>query len=255
MRNETIEKRIREESRDGTTFLVRYHDAEDLIRDHTAELSSGRIFLPVPSERAAGDAVTLKVSFPGLLRPLSIDGVVTARVRKKTLRGLTIELAQEIRDHLAFQVARIEQNDPDYVVRMIRVLVVEDNPHFAKLIQEGLHLAERRVFGNRVAFDVPTASTTTDALAFLGKKPIDILVADVYVGGMNGSTIIEHVRANDALRSIPVIAVAEGQDNATRGVAITAGADVFLEKPLRLKQLVDAVGRMLALEPLNESAV
>lgn len=255
MRNGTIDKRIREESRDGTTLLVRYHDAEDLIRDHTAELSSGRIFLPISSECATGDAVTLKFSFPGLLRPLSVDGVVAARVRKKNLRGLTIEIGQETRERLASQVARIEQKDPDYVVRMARVLVVEDNPHFAKLIQDGLHLAEQRVFGNLIAFDVPTASTTADALAFLGKKPIDILVADVHLGGMNGATIIEHVRSNHALRSIPVIAVAAGQDDATRGVAIMAGADVFLEKPLRLKQLVDAVGRMLALKRSDESNI
>lgn len=248
-----IDRRIREDRRQGTTFLVRYHDAGDLIRDHAGELSSGRLFLPVHTECDAGDAVALELSFPGLLQPLRLAGIVASRVhkKKKGLRGLNIELSDNARAHLTAQIARIEQQDPDCVVRMVRVLVVDDNPHCAKLIQEGLHLAERRVFGHQVAFDVPTASTTADAIAFVRRKPIDVLIADIYLGGASGAAIIEHIRASDALRSIPVIAMSAGQDDVTRGVAVEAGADVFIEKPLRLKQVVDTVGRVLDLDGLR----
>lgn len=248
------ERRIRQEGRDCTTFLVHYHDAGDLLRDHAGELSSGRIFLPVHSECAPGERVVLVLSFPGLLQPLHVEGVVASRVRKKKkgLVGLRIDIQDGARQHLAGQVERIEQGDPACVVRMVRVLVVDDNPHCAKLIQEGLHLAERRMFGNQVAFDVPTAATTADALAFLRKKPIDVLIADIYLGGASGATVIEHIRSHEHLRSIPVIAVSAGQDAATREVAIEAGADVFIEKPLRLKQVVSTVGSVLALERMDD---
>ena len=248
------ERRIRQEDRDGTTFLVvHYHDAGDLLRDYAGELSSGQIFLPVHSECIPGEHVVLVLSFPGLLQPLRLEGAVAANVRKKKkgVVGLRIDIQDDARRHLAAQVERIEQGDPACVVRMVRVLVVDDNPHCAKLIQEGLHLAERRVFGSQVAFDVPTAATAADALAFLRKKPVDVLIADIYLGGVSGATIIEHIRAHEHLRAIPVIAISAGQDAATREVAIEAGADVFIEKPLRLKQVVSAVGSALALERIE----
>ena len=76
-----------------------------------------------------------------------------------------------------------------------------------------------------------------------------MLITDIYLGGVSGTTVIEHVRSDTTLRGIPVIAISAG-DDATRRAALAAGADVFLPKPVRLRQIASTVGSILKLDQL-----
>lgn len=248
-----VDTRIPEDERDAVKLVVEYHNADDLIRDYNADLSSGRTFVPTQRELIAGTEVTVVLSFPGLLQPLRIAGIVKSNHGEAAAeRGASIEFLDfdaETKGFLDDHIAKIKDRDPEVVVSAVRVLVVEDNPHCAKLIQEGLRLAGRRAFDNKVAFDVPVASNAADAFTFLHSRPIDVLITDIYLGGVSGTTVIEHVRSDTALRGIPVIAISAG-DEATRKAALQAGADVFLPKPVRLRQIVSTVGKVLTLEQL-----
>lgn len=236
-------------------LLVEYRNADELVRDCNEMLAVGATVVEPQQEVRRGMPVTLVLTFPGLIKPLHLkaritavddsrktknDGNVRARVELVNLDENTIAAINA-------QLQPISRLDPVYVVRAVRVLVVEDNPHCAKLIQEGLRLAGKRAFGNRIAFDVPMASNAADAFAFLHTQPIDVLITDIYLGGVNGTTVIEHVRSDSGLRSIPVIAISAG-DDATRNAALDAGADVFLAKPVRLRQIAGTVGEVLKLE-------
>lgn len=246
-----VDPRAREDEGDVVNLFVEYRDADDLVRDYEAALSAGKTLVQTHRDFTIGAPVTLVLSFPGLVRPLRIDGVVesvgnAATTDKNVGIGL-LGLDSAVRAGLDDHITKIKKRDPEYVVRAVRVLVVEDNPHCAKLIQEGLRLAGKRAFGNRVAFDVPMASNAADAFTFLHSRPIDVLITDIYLGGVSGTTVIEHVRADSALRTIPVIAISAG-DETTRNSALQAGADVFLPKPVRLRQIVGTVGEVLQLE-------
>lgn len=246
-----VDPRGREGERDAVNLFVEYRDADDLIRDCEATLSAGRTVVQSHREFTTGARITLILSFPGLVRPLRIAGIVEAvsgtSAAQRSVHIGFLGFDAGARAGLEAHISKIKDRDPDFVVRAICVLVVEDNPHCAKLIQEGLRLAGKRAFGNRVAFDVPMASNAADAFTFLHSRPIDVLITDIYLGGVSGTTVIEHVRADTGLRSIPVIAISAG-DEATRHAALQAGANVFLTKPVRLRQIVSTVGEVLTLE-------
>lgn len=245
-----IDKSIRRESPDDLRFGFAYLDAGDWLRDVAGAMSAGQVFVPTPAACAEGDPVTLSLSFPGLLEPLGVDGQVAAvrRAKRRAPGGITVALSESACARLTEAQERVSARDPAWMVPAVRILVVEDNVSAAQLIEDALHLAARRAFGGRVAFHVPRAATPGDALAFLRRKPIDALITDVYLGGGTGTSVIEHLRADPALASVPVIAISAGHDLTTRRAAMTAGANRFLRKPLRIHELVRAISETLGIE-------
>ncbi|WP_428264028.1 response regulator [Haliangium sp.] len=249
-----IERLIRRQSGPGSddaplSFALTYLDAEDFLRDCREELQTGRVFLSNQADGTSGAAVCLALSFPGLRAPITLDGTVDEVVRKKkgAMPGMAVALSEKARTELDEVATQIAAHDPARVVRTVRVLLVEDNLHSAQLIEEGLHLASRRNFDGKIAFHVPVAATTADAVAFLDKKPIDALITDVYLGGSSGTDLIERVRTDPALDDIPVIAISAGHDEHTRQAVMSAGANLFLQKPLRIRSLVKAISEALEL--------
>ncbi len=245
--SEFVDRQVHQERSDEPTFTVRYLDVDDLLADYHAELSAGRIFIPTLHQHSAGDPATISFHAPGLRDPLQARGAIESIVRKRDRRrrGINVAFTDESRKILEDHTQRIVAQDPEFVVQLVRVLVVDDNLHCAKLLQDGLRLAERRVFENRITFHVPTSATVGDALAFLRKKPIHALIVDMYLGGGNGVAIIEHVRGDEDQGKVPIIAISGSHDQSTRQAAVDAGADAFIEKPLRLKEVVSVLHGML----------
>lgn len=224
------------------SLVVDYDGAEDLILDYNQNLSSGRVFLTTPRQLDVGTPVHLRLAFPGLRKPIGIRGVVGwTREGDDDERGIGIELDEgESRDLLREQVIRVRERDPELVMRLIRVLVVEDNPHVDHLIRHGLSGTGRRELPDDVAFNFRTATNGREALDLLHSSTFDVLIVDVYLPILDGAHVIQHVRADERLRKLPIVAVSAGGKSA-RDAAITAGANVFLEKPMRLRQLLDAM--------------
>ncbi len=132
---------------------------------------------------------------------------------------------------------------------MVRVLVVEDNPHVARLIREGLAGGTKRAFGDRYSFEFDTAANGRDALDKLWhQKPrFDALIIDVYLPILDGPAVIRELRGAEALRDTPVIAVSAGGKQA-RAEALEAGANAFLEKPMRLSEIMSSMQALLDLD-------
>lgn len=230
------------------TLVVDYEGADDLVVDYTENLSSGGVFLTTQRALAVGTQVRLLLSFPGLLEPLGISGIVRwIRDGGDEQSGLGIEFEDgEGRQQLHALILRVSQRDPTIVSRLIRVLVAEDNPHVARLIRNGLHGSGRRQFGDNVAFNFRTASNGRDALDLLRTEPFDALIVDIYLPILDGTQLIIEVRADEQLQHIPIIAVSAGGDSA-RDSALAAGADRFLHKPMRLRQIIDTMRSLIDL--------
>jgi len=62
---------------------------------------------------------------------------------------------------------------------------------------------------------------------------------------MDGAAFLRHLRARPQQASTPVIALSAGGE-AAREAAMAAGADVFLDKPLRLNEVMAAAVRLLS---------
>jgi CheY-like chemotaxis protein len=128
--------------------------------------------------------------------------------------------------------------------RIIRVLLVEDNPHVAELITDGLDGAARREMSGRVAFLFDVVGDGHAALERLKNIEPDLIILDVYMPVMDGASFLRHIRAQEATAKVPVIALSAGGPSA-REAAMKAGANVFLDKPLRLNEVLGAAARLL----------
>ncbi len=230
--------------RADVTLIVEYEAADELIGDWTDNLSTGGTFVATTRELPAGSVVRLSLSFPGLLEPIHIDGI-SRWSRGGEDPGVGIEFLEgEGRQRLAEVIERIRSRDPRTVARLVRVLVVEDNPHVASFILNGMGHANRR--GGGLAYSVRAATNGRDALQLLRTEPFDALLIDIYLPIIDGAHVIETLRDDLGLTDLPVIAMSAGGEGA-RQAALAAGANVFIEKPMRLRQVLDTVRSLMKL--------
>ncbi|WP_176498591.1 response regulator [Sphingomonas sp. HMP6] len=117
-----------------------------------------------------------------------------------------------------------------------RVLVVEDNELNLKLFCDLLRAHEYLTEGVRDGREAVAA-----ARAFLP----DLIVMDIQLPHVSGYDLIVQLKADDALRSIPIMAVTAyaGREDEERIRA--AGADAYVSKPISLMRFVDAVQALL----------
>jgi uncharacterized protein (TIGR02266 family) len=230
----------REDRRAPIQLFVEYDGADDFLGDYIANLASGGTFVLTARVFAAGTLVRLALAFPGLREPIVVDGTV-AWSRGAPEPGVGVEFtAGANRDRLAALVARIRDADPSIVTRVVRVLVVEDNPHVAELLCDGLRAAGRRGVDGALAFACVTATNGADALDRLRTTPFDVAIIDLYLPVVGGDRVIDQARQALGLSRLPIIAVSGGGESA-RTTALAAGADIFLDKPMRLRQVVDTM--------------
>jgi len=238
----------RRAARASVTLFVEYEGADDLVGDFTDNLSSGGTFVTTNRSLPIGTQVQLVLSFPGLLEPISIEGTVrwTRGDNAAGDPGAGIEFVPGLaRDTLASVVERIRTRDPRMMARLLRVLVVEDNRHVAELIQQGLTGSTRRDFGGGVSFVFRNAEDGRSALELLRKEVFDALIIDVYLPIVDGPTVIMMARRELGLVELPIIAVSAGGEPA-RDAALEAGANIFLDKPMRLRRVIETMQRLLA---------
>jgi uncharacterized protein (TIGR02266 family) len=237
--------------REAVTLVVEYDGADDLVADYTENLSAGGTFVNTVHTFAPGTEVKLVLSFPGLVHPIALSGIVRwSRGSGGAENGVGIEFTEydaEARARLDRLIDAINRRDPAMMTQLIKVLVVEDNPHVAKLIRDGLRGSGPRSFGDRLSFDFRTAGNGREAMDMLAAETFDALIIDIYLPVMDGPTVISQVRADERLRALPIIAVSAGGQSA-RDAALAAGADFFLDKPMRLRQVIETMRQLMNLE-------
>jgi two-component system, response regulator, stage 0 sporulation protein F len=114
-------------------------------------------------------------------------------------------------------------------LRGARVLVVEDDLEIAEVVAEALEF---------VGCQVSRATNGFTALEMLSQDPgIHVVLLDLMMPVMNGLEVLQHLRADDRLREIPVVvmSVNRGYDAADLGVK------EILRKPFGLDHLCAAV--------------
>ena len=242
------EEEKRRDSREPVTLFVEYEGADDLVGDFTENLSTGGTFVATNRALPIGTRVQLVLSFPGLLEPISIEGMVRWKrdvPGEEGDAGAGIEFEPgPAQSALAAVIDKVKLRDPKTVSRLFRVLVVEDNKHVAQLITEGLRGSSRRDFGG-VSFVFRNAEDGRAAVEILRKEKFDALIIDVYLPIIDGPRVIMQARTELGLADLPIIAVSAGGDAARRS-ALDAGANIFLDKPMRLRQVIDTMQRLLA---------
>lgn|GEM_PF-1203626 len=224
-------------------LVVEYDDVDELVADCAQTLAHGHTI--VSTTRAFGERATVKLSLhaPGLVAPIAVIG--TVRAYDGHTGEAVIELGETHARRLAELVTRLRGSDPELVGRVMRLLIAEDNPHLAQLICNGLVGSSRRGGTGELGlhFEFQVVVDGLFALNVLQARQFDVAIIGVYLPTMTGAQVIAAARGGIA-RDLPIIAISSGGAPA-RQLAQQAGADVFLAKPFRLRDLYDTIATLV----------
>ena len=99
---------------------------------------------------------------------------------------------------------------------------------------------------SKAGFKVETASDAGEGLAkFKAGPPIDLLITDLYMPGINGIDFIKEVRALPAYASMPILFHTTEKQQNMRTEAKEAGATGWICKPATAAELIDTILVML----------
>ena len=128
------------------------------------------------------------------------------------------------------------------------ILVVEDSPADFFATERGLRRAG-------LANPIVHAKSGEQAVDYLmgsgqyagqGEQKPCIVLLDINLPGLNGGEVLERIRADERLRSIPVIMLTTSSDERDVQMAYRLGANSYIQKP------VDLDGFMAALQRLKD---
>jgi two-component system, OmpR family, alkaline phosphatase synthesis response regulator PhoP len=119
---------------------------------------------------------------------------------------------------------------------MARVFVVEDDPAVRDVVEHALV---------REGMEVRALGDGETALEHLrGAEPFDLVILDVMLPGMDGISLCRRLRegeAGQALTDVPVIMLTARDDETSVVVGLEVGADDYITKPFRPRELVSRV--------------
>ncbi len=117
-----------------------------------------------------------------------------------------------------------------------RILVIDDNPDMRGYLS--------RLFSEY--YDVQSVADAASALARIRRSQPDLVLTDIMMTGMDGFEFLKILRNDPVTAALPVIVVsgADSQDDLVKG--LVAGADDYLVKPFKAKELLARVAAHLA---------
>ena len=112
------------------------------------------------------------------------------------------------------------------------VLVVEDNDKNRKLV---------RVVLMHKGYEVLEAENGEDGVRLAKERRPRLILMDIQLPGIDGIEALRQLRADEATRAIPVIAVTASALDRDRQKIMAAGFDGYQAKPLNVKAFMAAV--------------
>lgn len=117
-----------------------------------------------------------------------------------------------------------------------KILVVEDDKNISKLIRYNFE---------KEGFDCITSFNGEDALKTLDKSPVDLILLDIMLPGIDGLEVCRKVKQDKKLADIPVIMLTAKGEEVDRVVGFELGADDYVVKPFSPRELLLRVRAIL----------
>lgn len=123
-------------------------------------------------------------------------------------------------------------SDKDLLHKLPRILLVEDNELNRDMLSRGLR---------RKDYDVVVAAGGKQALDEVAEEKPDLILMDLSLPEIDGLEATRRLKANNATRCIPIIALTTYGENTDRYGAFEAGCDDYDVKPIDFTRLLSKI--------------
>lgn len=228
-------------------FIMRaeIQTSRESLVTYAHDLTATSVFVVTEWRAPIDSRLTVRLSVPRVLHPVDLAcriAEVRAAGQPGDVAGLVLEFDPEApRDSLIKlldDVRALPSGSPP--LGKYRVLLVEDSG----LTRDVFAYSARRYFGNQSMFELDHADSAESAWERLATASYDLVIVDYFLPSENGASLISRLRADKQRRGIPVVAISIGGRPA-REATISAGADLFVDKPLVFRDLFNTM-RILA---------
>ena len=116
------------------------------------------------------------------------------------------------------------------------ILVVEDQPDSRQIIRDMLTPTD---------YEITEAENGEQALAAIAKRRPELILMDIQMPILDGYAATRLIKADPALRSIPIIAVTSYALSGEEKKARAAGCDDYVPKPFSPRELLAKIRQYL----------
>jgi two-component system chemotaxis response regulator CheY len=119
-----------------------------------------------------------------------------------------------------------------------KILIVDDDLAMRRLLE---------VCMRTLPADQISVGDGMSALEVMRRETIDLVVSDFSMPGISGIELVRSIRADEALREIPVMLLSSMGDPALPSQADEAGVQAYFMKPFSPAQVIATARRLLSL--------
>jgi PAS domain S-box-containing protein len=123
------------------------------------------------------------------------------------------------------------------------ILLAEDNIMNVEIMQDYLHMH---------GYQVQVAENGLVAIELAPQLQPDLILMDIQMPKMDGLEAMQRLRANPLTQAIPIVALTALTMPGDADKCLRAGANAYLSKPVRLKELLALVQQSLTVEPATQ---
>lgn len=117
------------------------------------------------------------------------------------------------------------------------ILIIDDNPSHLKL--------EKIVLGG-FGYDLRVAASADEALKVLEQVKPDLILMDIQLPGISGLDLTRVIKADPNYHDITIIAITAFGMKGDREMALAAGCDGYLSKPIDIDEFPKTISELLS---------
>ena len=220
---------------------------QELVRFHGG-------WIKVESDPGAG--TTFKVWIPFGNAHLPAERIQAARLQVSTALGAEPyieealrwlpgrEAAAETSDFPALQELSVARASEKTATPVQRILLADDNADMREYV--------RRLLSEN--YEVEAVANGELALKSARERAPDLILADVMMPRMDGSSLLRELRGDETLKSTPVILISARAGEESRIEGLEWGADDYLVKPFSARELLARISSHLAMARIRRDA-
>ena len=117
---------------------------------------------------------------------------------------------------------------------MVRVLFVDDDPLTLETLTRAVEILGHQAL---------VAHSGAEGIALAAQELPDLVISDLRLADMDGLQLVRQVKGSPASGHIPVLILSASPEADALSLAMQAGAEAYLDKPVHLQELLQVIER------------